>query len=192
MTDILRELSWVDLVILVVLLAGVFIGWTGGFLRYALNVVGVVAAFVAASLLKGPISDTLSGWTAFNPPLRELLVFIFLFVVLTIAAWFAVRALFGRAQLPMVRQLDELGGAVLGLVFVVVFVVLLLVTMDTFFRDPSVQAADQEQAGVLIGFYDTMNDSLLVSLLRETAIPVVGYVARPFVPQDVALFLHVR
>jgi hypothetical protein len=37
-----------------------------------------------------------------------------------------------------------------------------------------------------------MNDSVLVAFFRDTIIPSVGYLARPFVPSEVATILRLR
>lgn len=189
MTEFLAELSWIDLVVVAILAAGVLLGWTQGFIRHALSGIGVIVAFVLASQLKGPVNDLLVFWEILNPPLKELWIFLVLFVVLTLGAWFLVRSLFGRRRMPGAKVFDEIGGAVLGAVFVVLTLVLLLVVMDTFFLDPTVQPAAKVEAGWLKGFYDTLNDSLLVQLFRETVIPVLGFFVGPFVPRETAEFL---
>jgi uncharacterized membrane protein required for colicin V production len=115
--EFFSRLSPIDLFIVAALAAGVFAGFTQGLIRYALNVVVVMVAFVIASLLRGPLFDVLSFWEAFTPEFRQQLLFLLLFVGLVVGGWFVVRAMYRRTRLPIVRQLDELGGAVLGLAF---------------------------------------------------------------------------
>ena len=181
--EVLSQLGWVDLVIIMVLAAGVFFGFTQGLIRYALNALAVVVAFIVAAQLKGPIHDLLGFWTAFTFEGRELLIFVLLFFGLVIGAWFTIRALYRRTRLPIVRQADELGGAVLGLLFVVLVISLHLVVYDTYFRGSG------ETGGWVASYYGALNDSLLVAFFRESVIPAVGFVARPFVPDEVARFL---
>ena len=107
--ELLTELSWVDLVIIGVLAGGVFAGFTQGMIRYVLNAIAVIIAFVLAAQLKDPILELLRFWGAFTPEGRELLIFWVLFAVFTIAGWFVIRALYHRTRLPIVRQLDEAG-----------------------------------------------------------------------------------
>ena len=181
--EVLSQLGWVDLVIILVLAVGVFAGFTQGMIRYALNVVAVVVAFILAAQLKGPIHDLLGFWTAFTFEGRELLIFVLLFFGFVIAGWFTIRALYHRTRLPIVKQADELGGAILGLVFVVLLISLHLVVYDTYFRGSG------ETGGWVASYYGALNDSLLVEFFRESVIPAVGFVARPFVPDEVARFL---
>jgi hypothetical protein len=181
--ELLTELSWMDLVIIGVLAAGVFVGFTQGMIRYVLNAVAVIVAFVLASQLKGPIFDLLRFWGAFTPEGRELLIFVILFVGFVVAGWFAIRALYRRTRLPIIRQLDEIGGAIFGLIFVALVLVFHLVVLDTFFLGGG------EAGGWLRGYYDAMNGSLIIGFLRETVLPTAGFLARPFVPDEIARLL---
>jgi uncharacterized membrane protein required for colicin V production len=186
--EFLTELNWIDLLILILLAGGVFLGWTQGLVRYALSTFSVIVSFVVAAQLKGPLTDALGFWTAFNPPLRELWIFIVLYAGITVGLWFAVRALYRTTRLPIIRQLDELGGAVFGLLFAIVVIVFGLVVLDTFFQTAPPAAAGE--AGWLHGLYQTMNDSILVEVFRQTVIPTAGWLARPFVPSEIAEFLR--
>jgi uncharacterized membrane protein required for colicin V production len=185
--EFFAELSPIDLFIVASLAAGVFAGFTQGIVRYALNAVVVVVAFVVASQLKGPLFELLSAWQAFTPELREQIIFLVLFVGLVIGGWFLVRAFYKRSRLPIAKQLDELGGAVLGLLFAALTIVFLLLVMDDFFLRVSEGGA--ASAGPLKGFYDAMDSSVLVAFFRETLIPTAGLLARPFVPSEIAELL---
>ena len=180
--ELLTELSWVDLVIIGVLAAGVFAGFTQGMIRYVLNAVAVLVAFVLAAQLKGPIFDLLRFWNAFTPEGRELLIFWVLFATFVIAGWFVIRALYRRTRLPIVRQLDEIGGAIFGLLFVALVIGFQVVVLDSFF-------GDNDTGGWVRSYYDALNSSLIVTFFRETLIPTVGFLARPFVPDEIARLL---
>ncbi len=180
--ELLSRLSWVDLALIVVLAVGVFAGFTQGMIRYVLNAVAVIVAFILAAQLKGPMHDLLGFWAAFTPEGRELLIFVILFVVFVVAGWFVIRALYHRTRLPIIRQLDEIGGAIFGLIFVALVIGLHLVVYDSFFTT-------QDGGGWVAGYYDGLNDSLIVEFFRETLIPAVGFVIGPFVPDEIALLL---
>lgn len=182
--ELIAELSWVDLVIIGVLAAGVFAGFTQGMIRYVLNCVAVIVAFVLASQLKGPILDILGFWEAFTPEGRELLIYMLLFVAFVVAGWFAIRALYARTRLPIPRQLDEIGGAIFGLIYVALIISFQLVVLDSFFTEGN------ELAGFVPSYYDALNASLIIEFLRETVIPTAGFLARPFVPDEIADLLQ--
>jgi uncharacterized membrane protein required for colicin V production len=181
--ELLTELSWVDLVIIGALAVGVFAGFTQGMIRYVLNAVAVIVAFVLAAQLKDPVFDLLRFWGAFTAAGRELLIFWVLFAGFTIAGWFVIRALYRRTRLPIVRQLDEIGGAIFGLIFVALVLTFQLVVLDSFFL------TGNDTGGWVAALYDALNSSLIVEFLREVVIPTAGFLARPFVPEDVARLL---
>jgi uncharacterized membrane protein required for colicin V production len=181
--EFLARLSWVDLAIIVILAGGVFVGFTQGMIRYVLNALAVIVAFILAAQLKGPIVGLLGFWTAFSPGGRELLVFVLLFFGFVLAGWFTIRAMYRRTRLPIARQLDELGGAIFGLVFAALLISLHLVVYDSFFL------AGGQTSGWVGSYYDALNDSLIVEFFRETLIPTAGFLARPFVPSEIAQLL---
>lgn len=185
--ELLQKLGPIDLFIVASLAAGVFAGFTQGMIRYALCGVVVILAFIIASQLRGPMNDLLGFWNAFTPELRLQIVFLVLFVGLTIAGWLLVRVFWRGTKIPIAKQLDELGGAVLGLLFAALLIVMTMVVMDSFFQ--SAPDAAVGAAGPLKGFYDAMNGSVLVDFFRTALIPTFGQLARPFVPAEIAEFL---
>ena len=58
-----------------------------------------------------------------------------LFIGLTVTAWLVIFRVYRRSRLPIPKQLDEIGGAILGLVYVGLFISLQLVILDSFFLD---------------------------------------------------------
>jgi uncharacterized membrane protein required for colicin V production len=194
--DFIGRLNWVDFVIIVVLAAGAFAGFQQGMIRWVLSWVALLVAFILASQLKGPITDTLSTfWTAFTPEVREFWVFAVLFVGLSIGGWFIVRAFYRTTRLPIVKQVDEVGGALLGIAFAATFIVLQVVVLDSLFKGSSAVpgagvALPPEQVSGLRSYYNALNDSVLVGIFHSTVIPVAGTLARPFVPREIADFLR--
>ncbi len=181
--DLLTRLSWIDLAIIVVLAAGVFIGFTQGAIRYLLNCAAVLVAFVLAAQLKGPIVGLLGFWTAFSAPGRELLIFVILFFGLVIGGWFTIRAMYHRTRLPVPRQLDELAGALLGLLWVALLITFHLAVYDSYFL------AGAEPRGWVGGYWEALNESLIVEYFRQALLPTAGFLVRPFVPSSVAQLL---
>lgn len=186
--EFLAQLNWIDLVIILVLAGAVFAGWVQGFARYLATAIGALVAFIVASQLKGPMTDALSTfWTAFEPVTRELVVYLFLYIGLNVLFWFVARAFFLRTHLSIAKAADEVGGAVCGLLYAVVTIVFLLVVLDTYY-DPPVNVA-VASAGFLDGLYEAMNSSLLTGYFRDVVLPTFGYIARPFVPPEIARHL---
>jgi uncharacterized membrane protein required for colicin V production len=181
--ELLTQLSWVDLAIIAALAAGVFAGFTQGMIRYVLNGIAVIVAFVLAAQLRDPIFDLLRFWGAFTPEGRRLIIFVVLFFGFVIAGFFVIRSLYRRTRLPVIKQLDEIGGAIFGLIFAALVITFQLVVFDSFFQNGG------EAGGWVAGYYDALNDSVIVGFLRETVIPTAGFLARPFVPEEIARLL---
>jgi hypothetical protein len=55
--------------------------------------------------------------------------------------------------------------------------------LDSFFL------TGNDTGGWVAALYDALNSSLIVEFLREVVIPTAGFLARPFVPEDVARLL---
>lgn len=182
--EVISQFGWVDLAIIAVLAVGVFFGFTQGMIRYVLSSVVVIVAFVLASQLKGPMVDLLSFWTAFTPEGRELLIYVLLYFGFVIAGFLLVRALYQRTRLPIPRQLDEIGGAIFGLLFVALVITFQLVVFDSFFQ------AGGETGGWVASYYEALNDSIIIEFFRQTIIPTAGFLARPFVPEEIASLLE--
>lgn len=195
MLDFIKSLNWVDFVIIIVLAGGAFAGFQQGLIRYLLSWVALLVAFIVAAQLKGPVTKLLSSfWTAFDPAVREFWVFVVLFLVFAIGGWLIVRMFYRTTRLPILKQLDEIGGALLGIAFAATFIVLQLIVFDSLFKNfgnVGQSPLDPGQTGWLKSYWEALNDSVLVGVFRETVIPVAGTLARPFVPADIARLLHV-
>ncbi|HEY7451616.1 MAG TPA: CvpA family protein [Candidatus Limnocylindria bacterium] len=185
--EFISQFTVADLVVLVTLAGGVLAGFQQGLLRYILNCVVVLVAFILASQLKGPIADTLSGvWNMGTPEQQELWIYIFLMAVGVIGGFFLVRTFYRQTRLPIVRQLDEIGGAIVGVLFVALTYSFSLVVLDSFF-DVVGDAADI--ATMLAPIYDFMNSSVILSWFREWLVPIAGFIVRPFVPDEIEQLL---
>ncbi len=194
MLDFISKLNWIDFLVIIVLAAGAFAGFQQGLIRYALSWVALVVAFIVAAQLKAPLTDALSNfWTAFDPAVREFWVFVVLFVGLAIGGWFLVRAFYRTTRLPIIKQVDEILGAILGVAFAATAIVLLLVVFDSLFKSlgtvPGQAGLRESETGWLKAFYNAMNDSVLVGVFRRNVLPIVGFLARIFLPSDIAKFL---
>lgn len=177
-----------DLVVLLTFAGGVLAGFQAGLLRYILNCIVVLVAFVLASVLAGPIADSLNGiWHLGTPAQQELWIYITLMAVGIIGGFLLVRTLYGKQRLPLVRQVDEVLGAVMGVLFVALVYSFSWVVLASFF-----QLADENSvaAATILGpIYDILNDSFILGWIREWLLPIAGFVVRPFVPDEIEPFL---
>ncbi len=182
--DLLTQFSWVDLALLALFAFAIFLGFAQGIVRYLANTLAVFVAFVVAAQLKGPISDLFGVWQVFPPEGRELFFFVLLFFGLVIGLWFLIRVGFRQTTLPVTKLLDEIGGAIFALTFLIFLIAFHLVVFDSFYR-----GTGNETTGLAGGYYNALNDSVIIRYLRETVIPAIGFVVRPFVPREIAQLL---
>jgi uncharacterized membrane protein required for colicin V production len=176
-----------DLAIIGSFAAGIFFGFQQGMLRYILSTVGILVSFALASQLKSPITSALSFWEYGLPEQRELWIYLLLVAAGFAGSWFLVRAFYRTTRLPIVRQLDEFGGAVAGALWVGLLWSFTVVAMDSFFTVAS--QADLGAVTFLGPIYDALNDSVIVSWFRESVVPVAGFLIRPFVPEEIRVLL---
>jgi hypothetical protein len=184
--ELIAQFTLFDLVVLVTLAGGVLAGFQQGLLRYLLNAAVVLVSFVVASQLKGPIADTLEGvWNMGTPDQQELWIYITLFAIGVIGGFLLVRTFYRQTRLPIIRQLDEIGGAIVGVIWVAVTYTLTLVLLDSFF----LVTDDAAVATILGPLYDIMNESFILSWFREWLLPILSFVVGPFVPDELKPFL---
>jgi uncharacterized membrane protein required for colicin V production len=186
--ELISQFTIADLVVLVTLAGGVLVGFQQGLLRYLLNLVVVLVSFVLASQLKGPIADTLAGvWNMGTPDQQELWIYLTLLTIGIVGGFLLVRTFYRQTRLPIIRQLDEVGGAIAGVLWVALTYTVALVVLDTFFM-----ATDDPDVATILGpLYDIMNDSFIISWFREWLLPIVSFIVSPFVPEELRPFLSI-
>ena len=187
--EFLSEFTVTDLVVLLTLAGGVLIGFQQGLLRYILNALVVLVAFVLASQLKGPIASGLrTVWTLGTPEQQELWVYLLLLALGIIGGFVLVRMFYRETRLPIVRQLDEILGAVVAVLWVALLYTFTLIVLDSFFEVASESSV--AAATVLGPFYEFLNQSVILAWFREWLMPIVGFVVGPFVPHEIDQFLN--
>ncbi len=186
--DFIAQFTVADLVVLITLAGGVLIGFQQGAFRYLMNCIVVLVSFVLASVLAGPIADSLSGvWELAAPEQQELWIYLVLFAAGVIGGFLLVRTFFRETRLPVVKQVDEILGAVLGVLFVALVYSFLYVVLQSFFE--LAPEAPVAAAGFLGPIYEIMTDSFILGWFREWLLPIAGFVVRPFVPDEIEQFL---
>ncbi|HEY7738164.1 MAG TPA: CvpA family protein [Candidatus Limnocylindria bacterium] len=186
--ELIASFTVADLVVLVTLALGVFAGFQQGLFRSLLNCAVVLVSFIVASQLKGPIADTLSGvWRMGTPEQQELWIYLTLLAIGYIGGYLLVRTFYRQTRIPIVRQVDEILGAIVGVLFVALLFCFSLVALDTFFQTLSEQAASV--ATILGPIYDFLNSSIILTWMQEWLTPIAGFIVRPFVPDDIEQFL---
>ena len=185
--DFISALTWADILVVLVLALGALLGYMQGILQYTLGWVAVIVSFVLASWMKGPVTGALGFWTQFDEPHREVIVFLVLYVAAIIASWVLIGTLIRGTVLPIHRTVNEIVGAICGVVFGALALVFFTAALGSLFGQPGGVGLESEgrDADALRGLYVALDGSLVLDALRAVFIPTAGWVARFLVPEDV-------
>ncbi|MBN1137736.1 MAG: CvpA family protein [Anaerolineae bacterium] len=174
--------SWLnpfDILIAFALIGGVVWGFTQGLVRMALSLVVLYLAVVLAMsfyVKAGEWIVYLSGG-GLAQAAAELSAFLIILILTTTVVNFALARAFKETELPGIRQIDQLGGLVLGFVLVAAWIGLVLVGLVFVLNTPGV-GSDAFRANVL-GY---MRSSLLVPIFNDVW-PILLATLRPWMPR---------
>lgn len=173
-----------DLLILLVLAIGFVLGFFRGLVRQLLALGAWLVTFVGSAQLRVPLGDWLSGTsTAFTHEYALLLAFLSLFLATFISALLLAELGGAASGLTKYPWLDDVLGGVVGVAVAVLFVVSLVVILDSYFVPVTVQAVGE--VGWLRGIHADVSASSLVDTLREWVIRPLAILLGPLVPEDV-------
>jgi len=113
-------MSWLDLVIVVVLAVGAFLGLRMGIIKAILSLAGVIVGVVLAGQYYVALADALPFFSETSSAAKIVAFAIILIVVMAIAV-VAARFLKWAASAMMLGWGNHLGGAALGLVLGAIF-----------------------------------------------------------------------
>jgi len=113
-------MSWLDLVVVVVLAVGAFLGLRIGVIKAVLSLAGVIVGVVLAGQYYAGLADVLPFFSETSSAAKIVAFAIILIGVMVIAA-VAARFLKWAASAMMLGWVNHVGGAVLGLVLGAIF-----------------------------------------------------------------------
>ncbi|MEK4028594.1 CvpA family protein [Pseudobacillus sp. FSL P4-0506] len=168
--------NMIDIILIVLLLAGIVIGLKRGFILQFFHIAGSIIAIIAALALREQVAPVLKAWIPMPPvdqspsfslvasgfesfyygAIAFILVFILVKIVLSMLGSF----LDAIAHIPILREVNKVGGGVLGFVeiylvlFVIVYLGMLLPT------EVSSMIANSSIAGYMIHHTPYLSDAL--------------------------------
>lgn len=174
--------SWLnpfDILISFVLIAGVVWGFTHGLVRMALSLVVLYLAVVLAMSFYVQIGKWLVYLSAGSLPqaAAELTGFLLILILFTTIVNVALGRAFKDTELPAIRQIDQLGGLVIGFVLAASWIGLALVGLAFVLNTPGV--GSDAFRGNILGY---MRGSLLVPIFDDVW-PIVLATLRPWMPK---------
>ncbi len=124
-------MNWLDIVILVVMAAALFLGFKIGIIKAFLSVAGLLAAIFLAGRFYIPLSERLSFIS--QARVAEVLAFIIILIGVMLVTSLVAVFLTWVTSAVMLGWINRLGGAVAGLVLGALLAGALLATWVTFF-----------------------------------------------------------
>jgi membrane protein required for colicin V production len=151
-------MNWLDIVILVVLIAPIFIGLKLGLIKAAFSLAGLIIGVVLAS----NFYDSLAGVMTFitNEGIANIVAFAIILVVVMVIAAVLARVLKTFIKFVFLGWVDHVGGAVLGLVMGALLISAVLATLVKYYGTGLI--TDSLLAGFLLDKFP-----LILGLLPE-------------------------
>ncbi|UAT29757.1 CvpA family protein [Bacillus badius] len=134
----------IDIILLVLLCAGIIIGLKRGFILQFFHIAGSIIAIIAALVLREQVAPLLKGWIPM-PPLNEnisfslvadsfeafyygAIAFIIIFILVKIVLSVLGSFINTIAHIPVLREVNKVGGGIFGFVeiYLVLFVLVYL------------------------------------------------------------------
>jgi uncharacterized membrane protein required for colicin V production len=177
-----------DLVILLALMAMFVLGYAQGVVRRLLGIAAILFAIVLGSYLRAPLGAYLAEqWTAIDDAYSFMVAFGGVFAATAITLSIGIQISYRPAPLfQKYPVLDEILGGLLGVLEGIIILIAVILILDPYYTQPRVR----ETVGVgeftllrtLFGFMDT---SLIVDVLRHSALPAIVGIFGFLFPQDI-------
>jgi uncharacterized membrane protein required for colicin V production len=176
-----------DLLVLLLLVTAFIIGYLQGSVRRLLGIAATIFSVIVAAQLRAPLGDYLvANWTQFPAEYSRMLGFGLVFIALSIAFTIAIEIIYERSPvLPRFPIVDPLLGGILGVIEGIVFLAVLIIILDSFFRTPIGVAINPSELPLLRDFDKAITVSQTARVLREDVIPVFFLGVGGLFPRDI-------
>ena len=107
-------MSWLDLVLLILLVPPVLIGWKFGLIRSLFGLTALIVSIVLAGRFYDPLANNVLG-RVFQPSISLVLSFILIFIFAIVAFGIVIVRLDKLVTASILNWVNKFGGAVFGL-----------------------------------------------------------------------------
>jgi uncharacterized membrane protein required for colicin V production len=177
-----------DLVIFLALLAMFVLGYAQGVIRRLLGIAAILFALVLGSYLRAPLGAYLANeWTTIDDTYSFMVAFGAVFLAAAVTLSLGIQITYRPAPLfQRYPVLDEILGGLLGVLEGLIILIAIVIILDPYYTQPKVR----ETVGIgeftlLRTLFDFLDKSLVVDILRHSAIPALMAVLGFLFPQDV-------
>ena len=162
----------IDLLLFVYFAAFFVLGFAQGTIRRVIGVGSILFSFFFAANVAGPLGEFLgANWRQFSPEYSYMIGFGTVFIAAALAfalvaqGWYRPQPLFEKA-----RFVDELLGALLGLLQAGIILGAVIVILGTFFFQVGI-APDADELPLLRDLWDALQQSVIADAFERTIIP---------------------
>lgn len=177
-----------DLVIFLALLAMFVVGYAQGIVRRLLGIAAIVFAIVLGAQLRQPLGGYLANeWAGLAPAYSHMVAFGAVFVATAVTLSLGIQLTYRPAPLfPKYPVLDEILGAILGVIEGFIILIALLLILDPYYTQDAVQErVGRGEFTLLRTLHDFLDPTLTADLLRNGVIPIILAAVGFLFPQDV-------
>ena len=165
-----------DLILILVIALGIFVGLAQGLIRQTLTLVSFYFALVLAAQYYPFVGRALGYWVGGDPSARNTLALLATFAIFAAVFTWATRFIYTQTALPRVPLLDHFGGAAVGFVWSWALAGTVLSLLGFMLNVPwSVWESSRLDIQAEIG-------RSAVAPLVESALPVIFGTLRPWLP----------
>jgi uncharacterized membrane protein required for colicin V production len=172
--------SWLnpfDILIIFALLGGAVLGFIRGLVRMALNLVVLYVAAVLAMTFYDKAGRWIGYMSGMPPTISQGIAFLLILALTTIAITSVLRRTYRDTELPGIRQIDQLGGMVIGFFLATIWIGFSIVALAFMLGTPVTQ--DDSLRQNLIAYFQSSN---LIPIFYSF-LPVALATLRPWMPQ---------
>ena len=130
-------MSWLDIVLLILLVPPVLIGWKFGLIRSLFGLITLIVSTVLAGRFCNPLANDVLG-RVFQPSISLVLSFILIFIFAIVAFGIVIVRLDKLVTASILNWVNKFGGAVFGLLVGAIILGALLAFILKFFGDQTV------------------------------------------------------
>ncbi|HUP28512.1 MAG TPA: CvpA family protein, partial [Chloroflexia bacterium] len=185
MQELLNAIPFLDVIIGLLMLGGLFIGWSQGIPRLVMITGALYTGFLLASVYYHLFSVTVAGiFHIQNGFVADLVSFVVLEVFISILMIALLLSLFGHIEIRgKMAIFDKIGGSILGLVTAVFVIGILVTLMRIPFEANKQKMNSTAQMPIVQVFNANFEKSTLGPVFMRT-MPILMYSVVPMLPAD--------
>ena len=139
----------IDIIILILVLAGAIVGFRKGFIKQLASLVGLVVGLLAAKALYGVVGDQLIGTVTSNVTFAHTLAFFLIWIVVPIVFTLVASLLTKALEIICLGWINRLLGAALGAVKWLLFISLAICAIEFIDSDNKIIEKNTKESSAL-------------------------------------------